>query len=90
MVLTLKKNSKVFGQKKALRPKKRYERDRTMSFCSFVVLSHAKVTTKGFCDILKNGPGINFSIFELSQPAQTAKVDILLKFGMQVKFSTSN
>ena len=76
MIPTVKKNPKVFGQKQALRPKTRYERDRNISFCSLLVLSHAKVPTEGFCDILKNGSGINCSIFELSQPAQASKVDI--------------
>ena len=76
MIPTLKKKSKVLGQKQALWPKTRYERDRKISFCSLLVLSHAKVPTKVFCDILKNAPGINCSIFELSQHAQASKVDI--------------
>ena len=47
-----------------------------MSFCCFVVLSHANVRTKGFFDILKNGTGFKWAIFELAQHAQASKIDI--------------
>ena len=38
-----------------------YERDRNISFCSPLVLNHAKVTAEGFCDNLKNGPEMEAS-----------------------------
>ena len=53
-----------------------YERDGNISFCSLLVLNYSKVPTEWFCDILKNGPEIFFSIFELLQPARPTKITI--------------
>lgn len=53
-----------------------YERDRNISFCSSLVLNHAKVPAEGFCDNLKNGPEMFSSIFELLQHARPTKISI--------------
>ena len=71
-----KKIPKFLAKNKLCGQKRDMKEIRNISFCSLLFLSHVKVPTTGFFDILKNGPGIYCSIFELSQCAQASKVDI--------------